>query len=388
MVFLALVLLAAVADLPTVEVETLKGDRQTGTLTAIDNRAVRLKEGEAARDLPLADVLEVRFPQAEAPEPSSGPRVVLVDGTSLTCQEFTVTAGQAKLVETLQCGTITVPIAVVSEVRFGISTAKLDESWMTLRARESKTDLLIIKKEDVLDHLGGVTGDVGEKIGFLLDGDEIPVAREKVYGIFFRRKPPRIAQATSRVTLSGGDVLQGVATSWDGERFRTKLAAGPEIPLERGTVAAIDYGAGKIRFLSELEPRDVKYVPYFDITFEYRRDRNLDGGPIALAGRSYARGLAIHSKTTLRYRIAGEYTRFQAVAGIDDVVRGLGTQVRLVISADGKSLFDADVNGRDAPLPLDFDVTGVRDLEIVVDFGSDGGIEGDHLDLANARLIK
>src|SRR5262249_30651489 len=150
-----------------------------------------------------------------------------------------------------------------AEVRLGVSNAKLDESWNALRGRESKTDLLIIKKEDVLDHLGGVTGDIGEKISFLLDGDEIPVAREKVFGILFRRKPPRIATPACRIELSGGDVLQGVSANWDGERFRVRLAAGPEVTLDRASVTTIDYATGKIRFLSTLEPRDVQYVPYF-----------------------------------------------------------------------------------------------------------------------------
>jgi hypothetical protein len=119
---------------------------------------------------------------------------------------------------------------------------------------------------------------------------------------------------------------------------------------------------------------------------EYRRDRSLDGKPLSLGGKTYARGLAIHSKTTLRYRIAGEFTRLKAVMGIDDsVCRQYG--VRVVISGDGKALFEGDVRGTDAPRPLDLDVAGVRDLEILVDFGGDLD-SCDHLDLADAKLLK
>jgi hypothetical protein len=388
MALLSFVLLAALVDLPPVEIETLKGERQSGVIAELSGSTLRMRQGERTVDIPLADVLEVRFPQAAVPEPSAGSRVVLVDGTQLTCREFTVRDGQARLVETAQCGTLTVPVAAVAEVRFGISTARLDEGWNALRARESKTDLLVVKKDDVLDHLGGVTGDVGEKIGFLLDGDEVPVARERVYGIFFRRRPLRLPAVTCRVALSGGDALQGVQTAWDGERFRVKLAVGVEVPLAAGAVSSIDYSAGKVRFLSQIEPRDVKYVPYFDLVYEYRRDRNLDGGPISLAGKTYARGLAIHSRTLLRYRIGGEFSRLQAIVGIDDSVRWIGRHVKVVITGDGKPLFDSEVSGKDPPRPLDLDVAGVRDIEILVDFGSDGGEEGDHLDLANAKLLK
>ncbi|HTI52284.1 MAG TPA: NPCBM/NEW2 domain-containing protein [Planctomycetaceae bacterium] len=381
----SLVLLAVLADSPAAEVETLKGDRQTGQLEELTESRLRLQTSTAAVDFPLADVLSVRFPAAMPPDPSSGTRVALVDGTRLACSEFSVQNSQAKLV-TMQCGTLTVPIARVAQVRFGISTAKLDEGWNALLNRDSKTDLLVIRKEDILDHLDGVAGDVGEKIGFLLDGDEVPVAREKVYGIIFRRKAGALPKATCQLDLTGGDQLQAVQVTGNAAGFRARLAAGVDATLATTDITSLDFSAGKIRYLSQLEPRDVKYVPYFDLVSEYRRDRSLDGKALSLGGKTYARGLAIHSKTTLRYRIAGEYTRLKAVMGIDDSVCRQYA-VRVTISGDGKALFEGDVRGTDAPRPLDLDVTGVRDLEILVDFGGDLD-SCDHLDLADAKLLK
>ena len=61
--------------------------------------------------------------------------------------------------------------------------------------------------------------------------------------------------------------------------------------------------------------------------------------------------------------------------------------MHVVISGDGNPLFEADVRGSDPPRELDLDVTDVRDLEILVDFGGDLDIS-DHLDLAEARVIK
>ena len=66
----------------------------------------------------------------------------------------------------------------------------------------------------------------------------------------------------------------------------------------------------------------------------------------------------------------------------------LGHIVQLVISGDGKILFDGEIKGREPPRPLDLDVVGVRDLEILVDFGSDVSDIGDHLDLVDAKLIR
>jgi hypothetical protein len=48
---------------------------------------------------------------------------------------------------------------------------------------------------------------------------------------------------------------------------------------------------------------------------------------------------------------------------------------------------ESDVRGSDPPQNLDLDVAGVRDLEILVDFGGDLDI-ADHLDLADAKVVK
>jgi hypothetical protein len=72
--------------------------------------------------------------------------------------------------------------------------------------------------------------------------------------------------------------------------------------------------------------------------------------------------------------------------GIDALVGRRGN-VRVVISADGNPLLETDVRGTDKPRLVDLDVSGRRELQILVDFGKDLDI-ADHLDLADARLIR
>ncbi|HEY3969040.1 MAG TPA: NPCBM/NEW2 domain-containing protein [Planctomycetaceae bacterium] len=382
-----LVLLSAALQFPAAEIETLKGDRQVGELVELNDSAALLKQGDKNVSVPLPTLLAVRFPAAPPAEPSIGARLTLVDGSHITSSQFMVAGDKAR--STTSCGPLSLAVSRISSVRFGLSTSRLDESWKGLLARESTNDLLVVKNEDALDFLAGVTGDVGEKVNLLLDGDEVPVARDKVYGIIYHRRVPGLPKSVCQVRLTGGDVLEAAQISWSSGKARVRLAAGPEVVVPEALVAAIDFSVSKIKYLSDLKPRDVKYVSFWEIfLYEYRRDRSLDGPPITLKGKSYPRGLAMHSKTMLRYRIAGEYTRFLAVAGIDDSVAELGHIVQLVISGDGKPLFDGEIKGRDAPRLLDLDVTGVRDLEIVVDFGSDVSDIGDHLDLADAKLVK
>jgi hypothetical protein len=382
-----LVLLSAALQLPATEIETLNGDRHAGELVEVNDLAALLKLGDKSVSIPMPAVLEVRFPAAPAAEPSIGARVKLVDGSQITAGKFSVTGDKARCDTAF--GPLTLAVSRLASVRFGISTSRLDEGWKGLLTRESTSDLLVVKKEDVLDFLAGVTGDVGEKVNLLLDGDEVPVGRDKVYGIIYHRRVPSLPKSVCQVRLTGGDVLEAAQISWKSGKAHVRLAAGPDVVVPEALVAVIDFTVSKIKYLSDLKPRDVKYVSFWEIfLYEYRRDRSLDGPLITLKGKSYPRGLAMHSKTTLRFRIAGEYTRFLAVAGIDDSVAELGHIVQLIVTGDGKPLFDGEIKGREAPRPLDLDVTGVRDLEIVVDFGSDISDIGDHLDLADAKLVK
>lgn len=120
--------------------------------------------------------------------------------------------------------------------------------------------------------------------------------------------------------------------------------------------------------------------------FQPRIDRSLDGGPLQLGGTEYAKGIAAHSRTELVYRLPEKHRIFQAIAGIDDRLRP-GGNVHLLILGDDRTLFEDDLSGKDAPRPLELDISGVNRLKLIVDFG-DGMDVGDALDFCDARILK
>jgi hypothetical protein len=102
--------------------------------------------------------------------------------------------------------------------------------------------------------------------------------------------------------------------------------------------------------------------------------------------QTYAKGLAIRSRTELVYRLPGGFRRLNAVAGIDPASSASGN-VRLEIFGDDRLLLQTEVAGTDAPHDIDLDVEGIKRLRIVVDFG--GNLDtGDWLNLCDARLVK
>lgn len=368
------------------EVETISSERLSGELVEFNDQGLTLKIGTDTRVLPAAQVLEIRRAVPQVPLPP-GPRVELLDGTRLACKELSIARDRATL--TLPSG---VPVQVtanrLASIRLGESSPTLDDAWKVLLQRERKNDLLVVRKDDVLDFVPGVAGSLGEKVVFLVDGEELPIAREKVYGIIYRQRNTPPAKVICQVSLATGDLLQATAVTVMAGECQVRLAGNVDLKFPVDELAGLDFSAGRVKYLSQLEPREKKLVALFDLARDVERDRSALGSPITLGGQAYTRGLGLFPQTRLRYRVAGEYSRFRALAGIDDAAPRLKTSALLRISGDGRALFEAEFAPGEAPRPIDLDLTGIRELEIFVDFGADQLNIGDFLDLADAKLTK
>ncbi|MDP7275626.1 MAG: NPCBM/NEW2 domain-containing protein [Planctomycetaceae bacterium] len=371
----------------------LAGRRITGQLVSLSESGVTLQGPKGPIEIRAADLLDVRFPAAKTPVQNPKTPVVktrawvrLVDGGRISCRTLTATPRQVQ-VQTQHLGDVTLPAGRVATVRLGTLDAAVADAWNELRGREIKRDRLVIRKGNVLDHLDGVVGEIDAKVvKFLLDGDELPVPRERVFGILFFRNVARSKPAACQAVLRGGDTLALSAVSMRAAICQATLEGGQQVKLPFARLERLDFAASRVVYLSALVPRDIEYTPYFDVTWKYRRDTNLDGGPLRVNGKTFARGLALHSKTRLVYSLARRHRRFQAWMGIDALVGRRGN-VHVVISADGKKLLEADVKGTEKPRLVDLDITGLRELQILVDYGGDLDI-ADHLDLADAKLVR
>ena len=381
-------LMVGMLGAPQVVATTLDGEERGGELVGLSSETLTLKKDNAELRVPVAEVLELRFSPGNAPQPDRPvpPVANLTDGSRFAFTSVSATAREITF-DTPRLGKFALPLLSAASLRFAPADPKVDDAWNELCGREIKKDLLVIRKEDILDHLDGTVGVIeGATIHFVVDGEDVPVKREKIFGIIYAGRSTGSVKAACEMTTSGADLLKLRDVAWSEGKFQGKLATGASVAVATENVRALDFSLGKVRYLSQMEPRDVKYTPYFDTVWNYQRDRNRDGEQLRLANKTYSRGLWIHSRTLLRYRLAGDYRRFRATMGIDQGVAPRG-DVHVVIQGDGKTILEADVKGSDAPRLLDLDVSGVRDLEILVDFGGDLDIS-DHLDLCDAKVIK
>ena len=388
---------------PPIEVSTLKGEQHVGSLERLSSDEAVLKTPTGELTIPAAELLAIRVPAGTtAPAATEAAMEIrLTDGSRLRASSFAST-GTVAVIEHPQLGSLKLPMTVVQSVRFAAPDAKVDNAWNQLLDKSAKKDQVAVRKGDVLDHLDGVIGSLDEAtVKFQLDGDEIPVKRERVFGLIYSRRENVSSKAVVAVDLASGDRLAGKGVSFDGAAWKVKLVSGAEVSVPMPLVQSVDFSLGKIAYLSNLEPREVKYTPYYDFVWEYRRDRMTHGLPISVGNKTYAKGLGIHSRTLLKYRIGGDYRRFQSVMGIDDSLRS-GGDVDVVIKGDNRTLFKGPVSIYERtekgaansteprlmpPIKLDLDVTGVVELEIFVDYGEKEDI-GDCLDLADAKVVK
>ncbi len=110
-----------------------------------------------------------------------------------------------------------------------------------------------------------------------------------------------------------------------------------------------------------------------------------DGRTMAIRGSTYTKGLGVHANSDIRYDIAGQYKTFNSDIGIDNETGGNGSVI-FQIWLDGKLAFDSGVvTGTDAVKQAAVDVTGARELRLVVNYAG-GGNAYDHADWAGAKL--
>lgn len=387
---LSAVLLAVLAA-PPVEVVSFQGEPRVGEWRGLADGRVSLAIAGKDESVPLSEVLEVRFRGEPGKLDKPAAVVTLWDGSKLGAMQTQIVGKQLKLASAT-LGELSLPQSEVASVRFSDRFDE-DEQWVKLVEKASKSDLLVIRKEQTLDFLDGVVVEVTDKsVEFLLDGEEVSTKRERVFGLIFARRASTAKPPAVRLELSNGDLLMAAAIGGTDKDLSVTTASKAELTLPLEQLKRIDFSQGKLRYLSQDPPRDVKYTRGIQDGPAFVQDRAFYAPELKPIGlRAFSRGLCIRPQTSLRYRLGGEYRRFQAIVGIDESVKDGGGDCDLTISGDGKQLLKLRMTSRDAARPIDLDVTDVVVLEIVVGFGGDAATNvdlGDNLDLADAKLIK
>jgi hypothetical protein len=267
-----------------------------------------------------------------------------------------------------------------------------DPDWLSA---PRKRDVIQSRDGDVAR--GALTGiDAAQNLlRYQADGKDHGLDLLKVAAVGFNTDLARVRRPKGpyfRLTLADGTRLSATAVTFDGDSWAAQTLFKETLRIPRNEMVSVDVEQGKAAYLSDLKPAKYEYQSFGGEAYSWAADRCVSGQALRLrtpVGEStFDRGLGLHADCTITYALGGKYRRFEALAGLDARSGARGDAV-LIVLIDGKQQ-EIPAGGRLAaagpPLSVEIDVTGAKELTIVVRRGKGGNVQ-DCVNLAEARLV-
>jgi hypothetical protein len=255
-----------------------------------------------------------------------------------------------------------------------------------LRLPEGVDEALIVKAAEGHDILAGTVHQFGEP-GVRFQPDGQAAARwyrpDEFLALRLRQESTIDRQPAVWLTTRLGDRLALTSLELSGNGATATMAGDVAVNVATTDLASVAFvGAGV--HLSDLTPQQVDESGFDgEVVHPYQVDHNVLGGALVAGGRSYGKGLGVHSKCRLTYVVPPGVDRFWTRVAFDDCVQALRlapkAEVRVLV--DGKVVFEGrDLAAGQAPRtvgPLPVAPGGL--LQLQVDHGA-GRDLGDRVD--------
>jgi NPCBM/NEW2 domain len=267
-----------------------------------------------------------------------------------------------------------------------------DPDWL---AGPRKLDVLQARNGDIVRGAIAAIDAAKNALRYQLNGKDHQLELSKLFAIGFNTDLARLRRPKGpyyRLTLVDGSRLSVISVAFDGQIWTAVTPFKDTVRIGADQLVSVDVEQGKASYLSDLKPAKYQYQPFDKDDYSWVADRAVTGRPMVVktsGGEStFDRGIGLHAGCSLTYSLAGKYRRFEALAAMD-AASGVRGDAVLAIMIDGKEL-PLPGGGRltyaHGPLPLRIDVSGAKELTIVLRRGSAGNVQ-DHVDLAEARLV-
>jgi len=354
-----------------------------------DGRLTFAGLGGARRDV-RADAL-VRW--GTPAEPVRGPVAVLADGGLLPADVLRIDTGQV-VFDSDSLGEIRVPLESLAGIVLAWPSGAAEQDRLVDRLLEAKgsSDVVLLANGD---RLAGVVVDVDEReVRFDADGKPTRLPRDRVGAVVFN---PALRSRTSKpaprtwLGLDDGTRLLVDRMAINGPTLRPTPSGAPADARPWSTAARrlvfVQPVGGRVEYLSDRKADGYRHVPFLDLPWPYRNDRNVLDGRLRAGGRTWLKGLGVHSSARLTYLLDEPVDRFEAELALDDAA-GAGGSIRYHVFVDRRRKFSsAPVHGGDRPVAVRVDLAGAKRLDLIVDFGERAD-QLDYADWLDARVIR
>jgi hypothetical protein len=361
-------------------VELIQGGELKANLSGFKDG--RLILGKTDADITLTDVLKFKWPRTVSAGAKSD--VLLLKGGDILRGSIIKFDGQSVSLNSAGYGLVKI---ASKDIIGGGFTQPLEFEKLGRQLVSAEEDRLFLVNGDAL----GVTILSMSKASVVVKSQlgTLDLPRKSIKRFAFvlaqrKSEPENGILVSARST--DGDLITGGILGIDDRTVSLKTGYG-KFTLMQEKLLVLSVNNGGVIYLSDLEPFRVEEVPFFTVIKHYRRDESIGGTPISLRGKRFEKGLGVHSKTRLTYKLGKAYSSFKGVIGIDDEAKGKGSVIFKILG-DEKVLFESgDLTGSSDPQRVDVKISGVE--QIVLDVGYGKGFHiGDRAVWADARVIR
>ena len=363
-----------------VEIRPLSGKSfQARFLGLSDAGEMEFQRGGKKVSVPLSGIISATWSELRL-EPTKGSvRLELVDGDVFFGRIEGGNFDNLRLHSTAT-GSFTIFLDPIRQITMG----GLDVATLPKPVSRGLDDELFMHRDDAMDRLLGEVQRL-QRDGLIFSSDagkdrlfrfrEDRVAALRLADPVPSKKSPGLKV---RLTLKDGGTLTGTLLDGDAAVLRLDLIWGPEIKVDLDQVRKLEVRGGRFFVLCDVPPESHEHVPFLESGegIGVLRNKGFHGRDDLLIGqKSWANGIGMQARTTATWDVAGEYKSFNAMIGADPgtALRRLPGSAVIRVLGDGKTLFESDPlqSGAEA-VPIQVDITGVKKLSLVVDFGNSG----------------
>ncbi len=355
-------------------------------LAAVDAQwKLAFGSGDTRRVLPATAL--VRW--GKCPEIGHGPLLLLADGSLLVGDPVGSDKRNLKA-ESLLLGPIELPLELVTAAVFHAPADRRRRDLLLdrLAAATGSTDRLLLVNGDELT--GSVAQLETDKVHLETEVGPVEIETARVAAILFNpalARRPRRDTTAAWVGLSDGSRIRATRLIVDAKSAQVSVAKDRRWTVAPGDVVFLQPIGGQAVYLSDLKPAGYRFMPYLNLEWPWRADRNVTDGMLRSGGELFLKGIGVHSASRLSYVLEKPCRRFEADLAIDDSTDG-GGSVRFFVYVDQRQKYASPVvRGGAKPLPVSVDLTGGSRIDLIVDYADRADVL-DHANWLNARLVR
>jgi hypothetical protein len=355
-------------------IETTAGVRETGGLAAIGTEQIRLTTPAGERTFAVNDVRTISRDGDET-RPAARIRLIGTDGMRLAGTD--VAWNGEVLTLTTPAGPVTMPAARVQTIICDRTPPPAatpgDPEWLTALPEELDSDVVVVAKGEGVQFVAcAITSIAADTVTVSLDGETIPVKRDRVVGMRWLREPTSPGGVSVRVA---GGIVPATRVTWSPEALLVD-----DVRLPPSALEAIDYAAGRTVRLATLPTEQLDVEPFFGGLASIEGVAGFfQPRAVHTAGDSPARNFVVRPRTTAVWRIPPGSRTFATSFSTAGSASSGGSVV--VIAIDGTEVFRGTVDptppGGQERTPIGpIALQAARRLSLTVDYGTAGPAGG------------